>query len=47
MKPRIPEMSESSNAFCSPVSRFFTFTVPPSISVEPLMEMNGMAFFWA
>ena len=44
---RIRSMSPVAKACCSPVSRFLRFTVPASISEEPLMEMNGIAFFAA
>ena len=46
-KSRIASISCAGKAFCSPDTRFLRFTVPASISEEPLIEMNGMAFLSA
>lgn len=47
MKPIIPVMSVLANDLCSPDVRFFSWIVPASASLPPLMERNGMDFFSA
>ncbi len=47
MNSFIPAMSALAKDFCSPVARFFSWTVPASASSPPLMDRNGMDFFSA
>ena len=46
-KARISERADAAKACCAPERRFLIFTVPASISVEPLMEIKGIAFLSA